>query len=337
MQRERLLPVAAVVILVVTVAAAAAIPGAISPPPERDEPPGIVDLRETTVATQSVSGSTVTLSLTSYLVHERGTAENVTVVYRATDSDTGFVATTTRIDVGDLSRDGEHQVTGNVTVERQGGYRLDTIVYVNGTRVQTGRTEIRGVGTLTPEYARTPVTFHQFDRTDLPAVEYRIQSVQDNTTTMQVTTSLTNQGSTENDGLRLVLTARQADSNIVADTATVDIGSIQPGRTAQPTATLTVPTEYNYYLDAVLWKDGVIVGTTRAVANLDPTETISTNQTTREVGLEVGDFTKGGGGGDGGAPQPTEETTSAGSPGFTALASIVALLGTVLLARRWSA
>lgn len=338
MQRERLLPVAAVAVLLVTAIATAAVPGVISPPTDHPEPPGFVELRETTVSTKSVSGSTATLTLTSFLVHERGDAKNVRVVYRAVDTDTGFVSTTERIDVGDVSRDGEHRVVGNITVEREGGYRLKTLVYVNGSRVQTGGTEIRGIGTLTPEYAQTPIEFHQFERADLPAVEYRIQSVQDNTTTMQLTTYLTNQGSTASDDLRLVLKARQAESNIVADTTTIDIGTIQPGQTATPEATLEVPSEYNYYLDAVLWKDGVIVGTTRSVANLDPTETISANQTTREVGLQVSDFeTEGDGKAEGEQPQATRQTTSAASPGFTVLAGIGAVLGAVLFARRWSA
>lgn len=337
MRRERLLPLAAVAVLLITTAATAAVPEAISPPTDRPDRPGLVDLRETTVATQDVSGSTVTLTLTSFLVHVHGDVENVTVVYRAEDTETGFVETVERVDVGDLDSDGEHEVAGNVSVERDGGYLLETLVYVNGTRVQSGQTEVRGIETLTPEYARTPVEFHRFERADLPAVEYQIQTVENNRTTMQITPHLTNQGSTESDGLRLVLKARQADSNIVADSTTIDVGSIEPGRTATPAATLEVPSGYNYYLDAVLWKDGVIVGTTRSVANLDPTETISANETTREVGLQVGDFEQTDEGDkpteDGAEDQPTVEEST---PGFTPLVAVLALAGVALLARRRS-
>lgn len=335
MQRESLLPVAAVVVLVVTATATAAVPDAIDPPSDRTERPGFVDLRETTVATQEVTGSTLTLTLTSFLVHERGDVENVTVVYRAVDSDTGFVETVERVDVGDLADDGEHEVPANVTVEREGAYRLHTLVYVDGERVQSGYTDVRGVDTLTPEYARTPVAFHQFERTELPAVEYRIQTVQDNRTTMEITTHLTNQGSTGSDDLRLVVKARQADSNIVADSTELDVGQIAPGRTATPTATLEVPADYNYYLDAVLWKDGVIVGSTRSVANLDPTETLNANQTTREVGLQVGDFEETGESGEPVAREEQTRTVEEETPGFTPIAGLVGLLGAALLARRW--
>jgi PGF-CTERM protein len=103
----------------------------------------------------------------------------------------------------------------------------------------------------------------------------------------------------------------------------------------RPATTLTVPAEYNYYLDAVLWKDGTIVASTRAAANLDPTETISVNQTRRDVGLQVEDFQRGSGD-DGDGPRPTETPGSGASgPGFGVPAALAALLlGLLALARR---
>jgi hypothetical protein len=70
---------------------------------------------------------------------------------------------------------------------------------------------------------------------------------------------------------------------------------IRPGRTVTPSVSLTVPSQYNCYLDTKLWRDGVVVGTARAPASLDPREPVPWNTTTREVGLEVGDFDLDGG------------------------------------------
>ena len=97
---------------------------------------------------------------------------------------------------------------------------------------------------------------------------------------------------------------------------------------------MTVPAEYNYYLDATLWKDGVIVTSTRAAANLDPSETISVNETRREVGLRVADFERGDD--TGRVPErDAPSTPSAEGPGFTAALTFVALLAIALaLARR---
>jgi PGF-CTERM protein len=101
---------------------------------------------------------------------------------------------------------------------------------------------------------------------------------------------------------------------------------------------LTVPDGYNYYLDAVLWNDGVIVGTARSVANLNPTETVTANETVREVGIEVGDF-DGDQTSDGRNRRTTVEEGAAadgGVPGFGAGVAVLALVGALLVGRRRS-
>jgi PGF-CTERM protein len=338
MRPERTLAAGAAVVLAAVVLLAALVPGIVAAPEEDDVRPSRFDVTETTIAPGEVGGSTATLSVTTRLEHFGGDAENVTVLVRATDADTGLVATTVRKDLGTVSGRREVAVTANLSVPREGGYRIDTIVYEDDRRVRTGQTTVRGVGTLQPDYAASTIDFERFDGapTGFPAVEYSVQSVEGNRTTLNVSAYLTNTGDEPAGDVRLVVTARQVDSNIVADRASTAVESVQPGRTVTPSVALEVPSQYNYYLDAVLWRDGVIVSTARAPASLDPTETVPVNTTTRETGLRVGDFAEEGEEAD--RPRTTAEpTTSGGGPGFGIGAATVALVGTGLLVRRWSA
>ncbi len=313
--RYALLPVAlAALVVLAGVAGLALVPGALAPPE------GDVSVREVGVHPTAVTGESVTLAVETYLTRRGGAVDDVTVRLRATSLETGFVEDTTRVDVGALAP-GESVVNGSVTVPREGGYRLEALLYRDGERLRAAGAEIRGVGSLTPAYARTPVRFHRFDAQ--PPVEFRIAGADGNRTALNVSTYLTNTGDEPSGELRLVVKARQSDSNIVADTTNVRISGIEPGRTAAPTAELDVPDDYNYYLDAVLWRDGVIVGTARSTANLAPTATLEADERTEEVGIEVGEFT----GTDGPAGGPPEATTngSDGVPGFTPLAALAAL------------
>lgn len=332
---ERLLLGGAAAVVVVSAIAVAAVPGALSP----DEPgpvrPAVLGIADLNIAPGAVSGDTATLSVETRLDHRGGPAENVTLLLRAVGLDSGLVETTREVDVEPIRGDREVAVVENLTVPREGGYRIEAVVFVDGDRRASGSKSVRGVESLQPEYARTSVEFHRFSRTDQPSIEYSIAGVEDDRATLRVRTYLTNEGSESPDGLRLALTARQADSSIVADEAEVSVGEIASGRTATPEAELVVPDGYDYYLDAVLWKDGVIVGSARSVANLDPQETISANVTQREVGLEVSEFERD----RPGAPEreATAETPTDGQPGFSAGLAVAALLGAVVLARRWSA
>jgi PGF-CTERM protein len=320
----------------VSVLAVAVVPGAIADTESDPIRNGHLSIQEVTIAPGTVSGGTATLQVDTRLAHTQGRSENVTLLVRAVHLESGLVETMNERTVEPISGEREVSVQQNLSVERSGGYRIETIVYQDNERIAHGSKEVHGVGTLTPEYARTNVRFHWQADSDFPPVEYTVQNAADNRTTLNVSTFLTNEADEASEELRVVFTLRQADSNIVADRASVGVGAIAPGRTAAPSVELSVPDGYNYYLDAVLWKDGVIVGTARSVANLNPTETVETNKTVHEVGIEVGDFDDDSTSNDGRNRETTTEegAASGGIPGFGVGVTALALVGALLLARR---
>jgi PGF-CTERM protein len=332
--RERTLAVLAAAVVVGSVVFAVAVPGVLAERGGESVRESYLSLQEPRVSTGAVGGETAELSLDVRLDHRGGTARNVTVEVQAVDADTGLVATTERKRLGNLSGNREVRTRVNVSVERQGGYRLDIRVYEDGDRVATGRTQVRGVESLVPQYARTSIEFHRFESGggDLPVISYTPSETGNNRTTLETQTWLTNRGDESAGGLELVVRARQVESNLIADRATVEIGEIRPGRTATPTVDLAVASNYNYYLDAILYRDGVIVGTATSPAMLDPTRPVPENTTREEVDFDAGDFT-------GSTPTPRREAdtpvmTASRGPGFGALAAMVALLAVAALAIR---
>ncbi|WP_435347903.1 DUF7490 domain-containing protein [Haloarchaeobius sp. HRN-SO-5] len=335
MKPERVLVGLLVVTLVATIGVLAAAPDAVEPP-GADEPlvrPGGGTITDMTISVDAVSGGTATFSVTPYVEHRGNPAPNVTVVLRAVDDDSGLVADTRRLDLGELTGQEEVNATGSLQVPREGGYRIEAVLYRDGERLDTGSRTVSGVESLTPAYALTPVQFHDFDGGDLPVIEYTIDSVADDRATLSVTTYLSNVGDEPADDLRFVLKARQNGSNVVADRTTVDVGRVEPGETVTPTAQLTVPDGYNYYLDAILWKGDTVVDTQRSVANLAPGNGLTVDNESADEGFQSGDFESDPG--DAG-PRPTEvpEGSSAGQPGFGVPVALIALLATALAARR---
>jgi len=333
MNREALLAGCAALLVALSLVVVAVVPGALASH-EDDVRPGTLNVHEMTVASGSVTGETATLAVDARLAHRGGDSENVTVRLRAVDLDSGLVETTHRVDVGAVRGDREVSAESDLTVEREGGYRLEAVVYEDGRRVDAGHKTVRGVGVLQPPYARTNVGFHRYRATDIPAIEFAVAGTGGDRVQLNVSAALTNAGDDPEGGFRLVLKARQAESNVLADEASIRVGAVDPGRTATPSAVLDVPEGYNYYLDAVLWRDGVVVDTARAPANLDPSETIRANETRREVGLEVSDFERGG---EERRPRETEAAaeTAGDGPGFgPGVAALVLLATLYALGRR---
>lgn len=343
MQREALLAGGAAVVASALLLAAAVAPGITAAPTEERTRPGHLDIRETSLAAGEVGGETATLDVTTRFQHRGDESSNIEVAYRVVDSDTGLVVDRAVKTLGNVTGDREVSTTVSVTVAREGDYKLRTVVYEDGRRTEQSSTSIRGVGSLTPAYATSPVRFHQFSgAAAIPPIEYGVEKVSDGRATVNISAYLTNGGDEAVEGLRLALVARQADSNIVADEASVELGTIRSGRSATPSATLTVPDNYTYYLDAVLWKDGVIVASARAPADLAPQRTVDQNVTREDVDLDSEQFAA-----ETSTPaEAKEQATRAegaaterevGQPGLGLSAGLVALAGAALLARRWTA
>jgi len=333
MKPAKIVVAAAIGVVVVSILAVAAVPDVVADPAD-DLRPGTVDIQEVPIAPGEVTGETAILAVEPRVGHRGNPTENVTVLFRATDSESNLVATEQSVDVGTLEDDRETPVRANLTVGREGGYEIETIVFRDGQRVGGATRTVSGLEALTPAYAESNVAFAETGA--VQPVSVAIGSADDSEVRLDLSGSLTNQGDEQTTDLEVTFTARQAESNVVADRVTVAVGDIRAGRTASVDADVTVPSEYNYYVDAVLWRDGVHVDSAQSVANLDPSERISADETDEEVAFEASDFESGaelsGRSSDDGSGRPTNEQT----PGFGVGVGVIALLAAALFARRQS-
>jgi len=325
---ERQFLAAAAAVAVVSVAAVGVAPGALAPPDDDPVRPGAVTISGVDIAQGAVTGETATLAVETRLQHRGPPAPNVTAVVRAVDTESGLLTRTRTVSVGELTDDRERVARANLTVPREGGYRVETVVYVDGRRVDEGARTIRGLSALTPPRARSTVAFAE--RGGLPPLAVSVAETDANRTTLAVTATLENAGDTAVDDLSVRVAPRQAESNVVAADQTVEAGRVRPGRTAGAQTEVTVPAAYNYRVSAVLLRDGVVLDGAETAANLNPTRTVSTDTTREEVTFDAGEFERDDDPDRG--PRATDAPTAGAGPGFGAVAPLVAALALAVFA-----
>lgn len=339
MKLEKTVVVAAIILVVASLVVVAVVPGVLADSDDNGPlRPGHVEVEEVPIAPGEITGETATLAVEARLSHGGNPSENVTVLFRAIDSESNLVETDQIIDVGTLSGDRETAVRANLTVAREGGYEIETVVFRDGQRVDRAGRQISGLEALTPAYAESNVEFAE--ATALQPVSVAIGSSDNDQVSLDLSAALTNEGDESTSDLEVTFTVRQADSNVVADRVTADVGDIRAGRTSTVDAAVMVPEDYNYYVDAVLWSDDVHVDSAQSVAKLDPTERISADETETDVEFEASDFESDSGSmsgrDDGSAEYDSGESTAEETPGFGVAIGIFGLLATVLFARRRS-
>lgn len=325
-------------VIVIGVVGVVAVPAAVDDPRSGEDRPGHVDIADIVIEPAAVTGETATLDLAVDLQHRGAAVENVTIRHRALGAESGLLVDETTVvagTVGAPDRDGETTINGSLDVDRAGGYHLETAVFADGERVTEQTTRIGGVAALTPSYADSSVEFT--DGAVWPTVAVSVADAGDETATLSVSTSVTNHGDDPSEDLDLRVVLRQADSNVVAATERATVDTIRPGRTDTVTTSVTVPDGYNYYVDAALFDDDVLIDETQAVANLDPQETIDANETVEDVAFTVEDFA---GETDEPVERPEEDAPATdvddAAPGFGIVAAGVAVLFVALAIRRRS-
>ncbi len=332
METEHALLAGVVGVVFVGVVVAAVVPGTFD---EDDRPTSVdVQLQEVDVEEGELTGATAEIVTVARIRSSSTVEDNVSVVVRAQSTGTGLLEDESTQELDRLEGGRETEVRVPVVVPRSGGYELDVVVYVDGDRESGRSVRVSGVESLKPEHMDSDVGFHDFHV--LPSVEFSVASAGD-TVDLDVTSYLSNAGDTS-ESVDLVVKARQAESNIVADTARTTV-SVPATRTEPVDVSLSVPDGYNYYLDAEIWSDGNVVATHRTVANFDPTREIQANVTERDVGLQVEDFAE-----DEEVRQLREEreelqqqmdqtSGEPEQPGFGAAAALVALLALAVATR----
>jgi len=229
---------------------------------------GEVSIINVDLTPRNVSAANVELGVVTRLGHEGGVSENVSVVVRVVDSETGMLEDERGTDIGRLEGDTEADGVVNISVVRDRDYDLRVLVYKDGRRVEGTENRLRGLEDLGSEEVVSEIDFHSFE--EQPPVEFSVERVVDGNAVLNARAYLTNYGNRPSENVEVTIKARQTDTEIVADENTSEISEIGSGETERGEVLLSVPDGFNYHLDAVVWSDGSIVETHRNVATLNP-------------------------------------------------------------------
>ncbi|MFH1322501.1 MAG: PGF-CTERM sorting domain-containing protein [Methanobacteriota archaeon] len=133
----------------------------------------------------------------------------------------------------------------------------------------------------------------------------------------------------------MIVKARQAESNLLADKKASETGVIAGEATSVKSVQLDVPEGYNYMMVVELWKGDVLVNTWEKALMLAPTKTVPKESQEKKMNIEVSKFMR-----EGGAVPVPEATMAAAAetmktePGFEVIMAIAALILVIALRRR---
>jgi hypothetical protein len=229
--------------------------------------------------------------------------------------------------IGNIPAESTREVTVPLNLPKKDGYRVVALVFEDGSR-KTGREitlnnieDLQG-GLETPGV-------------EISGMDFMVREVAENKVLIQNDIYLTNEGIGENKNYRMLVKAREMDAALIADKAWADTGNFEPDETVIRSVNLSVPDNYNYAVEVILWEDNTIVRQGVDYVQLNPEKEIDTDKQLQRKDIDSGDFVV-----EGFNEAPVEEEASdvsmeePGTPGFEMFGALVTLCMVYFVARR---
>lgn len=259
-----------------------------------------------TVGAENVTGADVTLDVTTDIQNTYGVSAGISrVQLKAYDTGSGLLTAENTSDAGFLGVRGSGSVTQAIVLPRKGSYRLVSTVYENGQRKGQGEITVYNLERLTPDNQQTGLSISDID--------FLVRKVTGDRVDIQTDVYFTNDDRAESGPFEIEVKAKEEDARLLADKKRIAVESIQPGATKVPGVTLSVPDQYNYVVEVLVWKNDTIVKRGEGNVRLRPGMQVAKDTQFVTKQIETSKFVQGSGSAVS-SPQPYPTPTR--SPGF---------------------
>ncbi len=297
-------------------------------------PPSYLTIREVDVKPLDITDSFVDMDITAYLNHVGGKTNNASMIVRAINRDAGLLVSHGSTPIPETEFDRTILAHQNLRIDRDKNYELRIFLFDNGSVQDSGTINVQGLSILTPKSKDNKIVLNNID--------FIVSGVDASRISINPDIYLENTGPEISKNLKLIVKAREADSNLLADKTTSETGEIKSEATVIKTVQLKVPDKYNYMVVVELWNDDILTNSWERPVLLAPTKTLPKESQEKKVNIEVSKFVREG---QIGVAMPVPTYTQppsyapgmggeAKAPGFEILVGVIAI-SLVLIYRRY--
>jgi len=277
---------------------------------------GIADID---ISKDRVASANVLLNVTTYIENRGDRSGDARLLLKAFDLESGLLVDQETVTVGSILKRKTKSASQVVKVDRDGGYRIEVVLFEDEQRVDQRTMKISGIGDLTPNVYDIGLR--------IPEMDFLVKNVTGSRVTIGVDLYLTNEGDITSDDFQVLIKAREVDAGLLADKTWISTGVIKKETTVIRSADIVVPDDYNYIVEALIWKNDTIVARGQGVVQLNPRRYIPEKEKVISEDIDVEDFM---------SPRIAYESEGMKekAPGFTTLMLLMVLILTTLIMKR---
>jgi hypothetical protein len=283
------------------------------------------NVRDMDISADRIGAAFVDLNVTTYIEKYQGnSAKNTSILLKAYSRESGLLQSQTKIELGVLKKGDTKSVSQTITLPKTGGYDLRCVLFEENVQKGNGEIQVYNLDTLPAGVQETGL--------EIPEMDFRVKAVEGGKVLVENDIYLTNEGGNTSKDFRMLVKVREMDAGILADKVWTRTGEIRPEATVLRSVNLTMPDQYNYIVEVLIWNNDTIVKRGEGFIRLSPVVEVKDRNTTQAREIQTSEFenvveT-------GMIPEDEYKEEGEAAPGFSLLLSAVLLCSAAILRRR---
>lgn len=285
------------------------------------------NIRDMDISADRTGAAFIDLNVTTYVEKVQGdSAKNTSLLLKAYSRESGLLETQKKIELGVLKKGETKSVSQVLTLPKAGGYDLQGVLFEENVQKGNGKIKVYNLDALPADVQETGL--------EIPEMDFRVKKVEGGKVLVESDIYLTNEGRETSKDFRMLVKVREMDAGLLADKIWTRTGEIKPEATIIQTVNLTMPDQYNYVVEVLIWNNDTIVERGEGYIQLSPIVEVKERNTTQAREIQTSEFEN--------VVEremiPEEESTAEkeAAPGFSLSFSAILLCSAAILRRRFA-
>jgi hypothetical protein len=282
------------------------------------------NIRDMDIAADRAGTSFVDLNVTTYVEKYQGdTEKNTSLLLKVYSRESGLLEVQEEVKLGKLKKGETKSVSQSLSLPKTGGYDVRSVLFEEEIQKGSGEIKVYNLDFLPADAQDIGLEISEMD--------FRVRRVEDGKVLIESDIYLTNEGKKTSQDFRALVKVREMDAGLLADKVWIQTGEINPEATVIRSVNLTMPDQYNYAVEVLIWNNDTIVRRGEDYIQLHPEVEIKDKTATEAKKIQTSEFENV----DEYEMVPEEEYAEEPTPGFSLLLSAVLLCSAAVLRRRF--
>lgn len=283
------------------------------------------NIKDMDISADSAGASFVDLNVTTYIEKYQGdTEKNTSLLLKVYSRESGLLEVQEKVNLGKLKKGETKAVSKSLSLPKTGGYDIRSVLFEEEIQKGSGEIKVYNLDFLPADVQDIGIEISEMD--------FKVRKVEDGKVLVESDIYLTNEGRKTSSDFRTLVKVREMDAGLLADKVWIQTGEIKPETTVIRSVNLTMPDQYNYVVEVLIWNNDTIVRHGEGYIRLHPEIEVKDKTSTESRKIQTSEFEN-----VDENEMVSEEDYAAeeSTPGFSLLLSAVLLCSAAVLRRRF--